>query len=226
MRLQKYLAMCGVASRRRAEELILDGRVEVNGVVADVLGTKVDEEVDEVFLDGEVVRFERKVYYMLNKPAGYICSLSDYHAEKLVSELIPVDLRIFPVGRLDKDTEGLLIMTNDGDFANNVIHPAKKIAKEYEVHLTSPLTSEEIQKLKKGCLLDDVTVSMADILPQEKNIYNIVIYQGRKRQIRRMFEQMYINVVYLKRIRIGDLKLGDLEVGEYRELKEEEINLF
>lgn len=227
MRLQKYIAMTGLCSRRKAEALIVAGEIMVNGNIVRELGTKVAIE-DKVSYRGKELLLEKKEYYLLNKPAGYTCSLSDPNADKLVINLIDSDSRIFPVGRLDKDSEGLLILTNDGDFANRVIHPSKKIAKKYELVLKKNLSEEQENILKKGFLLDDKPANFSEIklINKNKNTYHVVIYQGRKRQIRRMIEQVANAVVYLKRIQIGHLKLLGLPLGSYRPLMQKEIDFF
>lgn len=228
MRLQKFLAHCGICSRRKAENLILEGRVAVNGNVVSELGTQVNPERDTVFFDGKHVQPETYYYFIVNKPAGYTCSVDDVHADRLVTDLLSVKARIFPVGRLDRDSEGLLLMTNDGDFAQAVIHPKHKIAKEYEVELDKPIQKKDCETLKTGWNMDGVPVHFDEIksVKASRKRYHIVIYQGRKRQIRRMFESLGINVVYLKRLRIGALTLGDLPSGKSRKMTQKEISHF
>lgn len=228
MRLQKYIAMSGLCSRRRAEELIRGGEISVNGVKVTEMGFKIDGDRDEVRHGNKLIAPEKKEYFLLNKPVGYTCTLADLHAEKKVTELISSRARLFSVGRLDRDSEGLLILTNDGDFAQRVIHPKQSVPKVYEAKLFKPLSDLACDQLRRGLPLDGKIAAIAELnlVAGEKKFYKIVIYQGRKRQIRRLIEQVGNRVVYLRRVRIGGLVLGGLAVGEYRSLTAAEIAMF
>lgn len=230
MRLQKYIAQAGIASRRKAEELITSGCVEVNGKVVAKLGTKVDPDKDRVSVNNKVITFEQKIYIILNKPAGYICTLEDRHAKRKVVDIIDKKFgRLYTVGRLDKDTEGLIILTNDGDFANKITHPSQKIPKTYVVECKGKITPAKLAILQKGVDLEDGLTSPAEVklLSSEnnKNKLEIIISEGRKRQVRRMLGALGCEVKYLQRIKIGNLELGNLEVGRYRELSREDLGL-
>lgn len=228
IRLQKYLAEAGVASRRRCEELIQNSRVEVNGVIVTELGTKVDIG-DAVKVDGREVRAEsKKIYIMLNKPVGCITTAKDQFSRKIVMDLVKgVEERIYPVGRLDYDTSGLILLTNDGDLAYKMTHPGGKIDKVYHVKIKGVLSDGEIQVLKSGIWIDDYITSPAKIKLLERtntdSIIEITIHEGKNRQIRRMFEAVGHIVLKLKRISTGPLKLGNLEEGAWRYLTPEEI---
>lgn len=230
MRLQKYLALCGVASRRAAEKLITDGRVSVNGVVITELGTKVSPK-DKVAFDGKAVSFgEQKIYIALNKPAGYLSSASDDRGRQTVIDLVKNDFaeRLYPVGRLDYDTEGLIFLTNDGDFTYAVTHPKHNINKTYEAIIRGRLTEDEVVSLCRGVDIDGFTASPAvvDIVDERdgKSVVRITIHEGKNRQVRKMFEAVGHRVLKLKRISVGKIKLGNLKSGEWRELTEREIN--
>lgn len=221
-RLQKILSRAGVTSRRAAEILITDGRVSVNGKVITELGTKADADSDVIKLDGKpVVISKKRIYLLLNKPAGYVTTLADPGGRPLVSELVKaIPERLFPVGRLDFNTEGLLLLTNDGDWANRLAHPSHEVEKEYLVKIRGTLAADRISQLENGVKLDDgwtapAKVSVIRIL--EKNVwFTITIHEGRYRQIRRMCEVLGLPLVKLKRIRYGTILLGDLKPGEYR----------
>jgi len=228
-RLQKILSEIGIASRRRAEELIIEGRVTVNGRIA-ILGMKADPDRDHVKFDGKVIaRPEPKVYLILNKPRSVVTSLRDPEGRPTVKDYLKgVKYRVFPVGRLDYDSEGLLLLTNDGDFAQAILHPSKKIAKSYLVKVKGSPEEADIKKLRVGIKLEDGVTAPAKlqkIRSTENNIWlEITIHEGRKRQIRRMLEQIGHPVLKLKRIRINGIELGNLKPGEYRYLKPEEIS--
>ncbi len=228
MRLQKLLAMGGEASRRRAEELIKEGKVCVNGKTVTEMGVSVDEEKDVVTLNGKIVRLEeKKRYIILNKPKGYITSVSDNFDRATVMELVSdIPERIYPVGRLDYDTEGLLLMTNDGDFANAVAHPKKSIDKVYLARIKGEFGEEKAEKLRNGVVIDGRKTAPAavKILSEEdkKALVRIVIHEGRNRQVKKMFEAVDCRVNSLKRTAVGRFTLGKLPVGAYRELTREE----
>ena len=229
IRLQKYLAECGVASRRKSEELISGGKVKVNGKTA-VIGDKVDPKRDRVSVFGKKIKsVEKTVYIMLNKPRGYITTMKDEHDRKCVSELVKdIGVRIYPVGRLDRESEGLLIMTNDGDFANSLTHPSKHIAKTYRVTIRPGITKQQLKSFSEGIEIDGKTTLPADIkvIEEQENrtVVQVTIYEGRNRQIRKMFDFMGIEVARLKRVKVGSLKLGMLKQGDYRELTSEEVD--
>lgn len=222
MRLQKFLAQAGVASRRASEKLILNGKVEVNGKIVTKLGTKVDPEKDVIAVNKKVLEIEkRKVYIALNKPAGYITSLEDPQGRKKVIDLLKnVKERVYPVGRLDYETEGLLLLTNDGDFAYSLTHPKHIIKKVYLAKVQGIPSENDLQKLRSGILLSDgITAPAEAILLNKHNntsTIKITIHEGRNRQVRRMLDAIDHPVLHLKRVRIGNLNLGPLKVGEYR----------
>lgn len=227
-RLQKYMASCGVDSRRHCEEIIKEGRVRVNGVVIAELGAKVEPLLDEVTLDGKVIKKEEeKVFYALHKPCGYVCTVADEKGRATVLDLMPKDFRIFPIGRLDYDSSGLLLLTNDGDTYNKVIHPRENIDKVYEVLIDGQITLDDINKLQEGVDIGDYVTKAAKVsIAQEwpnKTLISFAIQEGKNRQIRRMLEAVSHEVLALKRVKIGDIELGDLKEGEYRELKDLEI---
>lgn len=228
MRLQKYLAKAGIASRRKSEELIKAGRVAVNGRAASEAGIKVQEK-DVVELDGKKICIEeKKVYIMLNKPIGYITTVRDQFARPTVIDLVSgISERIYPVGRLDYDTSGILILTNDGDFTNKLSHPRHETEKVYQVEIRGTMTKEEMQTFRKGVEIDGYRTAPAKIRLLRKNketsVLQVVIHEGKNRQIRKMFNHFHHPVVNLKRISIGGLKLGSLEEGSWRHLTESEL---
>lgn len=229
MRLQKYIAMCGVASRRGAERLIESGRVLVNGSLVDYMGCEVDENTDEVSVDGRVITPEKRLYYIaLNKPKNYVTTVSDEFDRPTVMELVrDINARIYPVGRLDFDTSGLLIMTNDGAFANAVTHPSHDVDKAYIARIDRPLEKNEEILLRKGVEIDGKMTAPAKVesFPPGKIIeVKITIHEGRNRQVRKMLEAVGVEVLALKRIAVGGVTLGNLPEGKWRHLKEAEIN--
>ncbi len=228
-RLQKALSQIGIASRRKAEKLIAEGRVTVNGKTA-VLGMKADPAKDHIKIDGKLVaRPEPKVYLIFNKPRGVVTSLSDPEARPTVKDYIgDVRYRVYPVGRLDYDSEGLLLLTNDGDFAQAILHPSKKIPKSYLVKVKGEPGEDEIRKLSAGIRLEDgitAPAKLQKVRAAESNTWlEITIHEGRKRQIRRMLEQTGHRVLKLKRTGINGIRLGNLKPGGYRYLRPEEIS--
>ncbi|MFH2011914.1 MAG: pseudouridine synthase [Pseudomonadota bacterium] len=228
-RLQKIIAKAGLASRRQAENLIREGKVRINGIVITELGIKVDPVKDGIEVNGKAIgNPEPKVYIMLNKPKGYVTTLKDPQKRPIVSDLLKdIKLRVFPVGRLDYDTEGLLLFTNDGDLTQSLIHPSNKVLKTYLVKINGMLTSREINKLESGVeLIDGVTAPAKLRLVKKiknKSLWEITIHEGKKRQIKRMFESMGYSIYELRRIRFGPLELGELQVGEYRFLSNREL---
>lgn len=227
-RLQKYLSECGIASRRKAEELIARGDVKVNGVVAH-LGDKIDTKKDIVSVNGRKVEAAAKnTYIMLHKPRGFVTTMSDEMGRKCVAELVlDVGVRVYPIGRLDKDSEGLLLLTNDGELANALTHPSGHVSKTYRVTIRPGITEEQINKLSAGIMLDGKKTLPAQIKvlaeERERTVLEIVLREGRNRQIRRMLEEVGIETARLKRTAIGPVRLGMLKCGSWRSLEKEEI---
>ena len=234
-RLQKLMARAGVASRRKCEELIEAGRVTVNGSVVTRLGTRVDPERDEVRVDGRPVRVGSTeadtsgghAYVLLNKPAGVISAMSDRRGRKALGDLVPIPTRLYPVGRLDYDSEGLILLTNDGELANLLTHPRYEHKKEYRVVLTGQLTDEALDRWRRGVMLDDrpTTPAQVEVMDrsEDRTVLRVVMHEGRKRQIRRVADLLGYPVRELVRVRIGPLKLGGLAAGQWRYLTEREI---
>jgi 23S rRNA pseudouridine2605 synthase len=206
-RLQKYLASCGVASRRKAEELIRAGKVAVNGTVVTTMGTKVEPGKDKVAVDGRIVRPEdNKIYLKINKPAGYYSSCVSQRGERTVLDLVKgVKERLFPIGRLDVSSEGLMILTNDGELANQLMHPRYEHEKEYLVNVKCPMTNDQLLKLQGE------TAKIFLLGPKE---LRVILKEGKNRQIRKMVEAVGNKVVGLQRVRIGNVRLGDLPLGQ------------
>lgn len=223
-RLNKYIASCGICSRRKADELITNGRVKINDVVATSLGEKVSD-IDVVKVDEKVLQKEsRKVYIVLNKPKGYVTTNSDEYNRKNVIDLIHEDVRVYPIGRLDMDTEGLLLLTNDGEFSNNIMHPRNKIEKTYIVTTDTNVTNDQIEHLKNGVDIGDYITRPAKVKKIGKDKIQIIISEGKNRQVRRMCEAVNINLLNLRRVQIGNITLGTLQSGKYRYLTEQEKN--
>lgn len=231
VRLQKYLADCGVASRRKSEELIKSGRVGVNGETVTQMGVSIDENYDVVTLDGEKVRAEnKKVYIMLNKPVGFVSTVSDDKGRPTVLDLVSdIPQRIYPVGRLDYDTEGLLILTNDGSITYKLTHPKNNISKTYVAEVTGNINMETLVKLRRGVVIDGVRTSPAEIevvgATRLGSKFEITIHEGRNRQVRKMFESCGCIVKRLERIKEAGLTLGHLPLGKWRRLTESEVNM-
>lgn len=229
MRLQKYLALCGVASRRAAEEWIAQGRVSVNGAVVQTPGTKVDPRQDVVLADGKrVLPQEGKVYVMLHKPRGVITSAKDNFNRKTVLDLLPPELgRLYPVGRLDYDTEGLLLLTNDGDFTYRLTHPRHEVLKTYLATVAGIPSPEALSALRRGVVIDGRKTHPAEVLVKKRGekstCLSITIHEGRNRQVRKMCASVGHSVISLKRIAEGSLRLGQLPVGAWRYLTQQEI---
>lgn len=230
VRLQKYMAQCGVASRRHSEELIRAGKVMVNGKTVTQMGVLVSDE-DEIRVDGVLIkREEKKVYIMLNKPSGYVTTVSDPRGRRTVLDLIDgVDERIYPVGRLDYDTTGLLLLTNDGDFAYESTHPGKMVAKTYLAEVKGRPSDDKLDMLRYGVDIGGFITSPADVEviknKEKSTILKIIIHEGRNRQVKRMCETIGHEVVKLKRTAIGNLSLGKLKTGQWRYLTPREVNL-
>ena len=229
-RLQKYLAECGVASRRKCEELILQGKVKVNNQIVTELGVKVNPEKDIVkFEDKEVKPTSKMVYILLNKPIGYVTTADDQFGRDTVLDLVKVKERIVPVGRLDMYTSGALILTNDGDFVYKVTHPKHEIEKTYTLTVKGIIKNEEVEQLRKGVKIDDYITKPAKVkilkTDIEKNIsrLEIVIHEGKNRQVRKMCESVGRKVLALHRSKIGKIGVKDIELGKWRYLKDREI---
>lgn len=230
-RLQKYLAECGIASRRKCEEYILQGKVQVNGKTITELGVKVNPEKDKITFEGKNVKQEeRKVYILLNKPIGYVTTSDEQFGRDKVLDLVKVRERVVPVGRLDMYTSGALILTNDGDFVYKVTHPKHEITKTYTVTVKGIIKNEEVEQLRKGVKIDDYTTRPAKVkilkTDEEKDIsrLEITIHEGKNRQVRRMCDSVGINLLNLRRIQVGNILLGNLQSGKYRYLTAKEKN--
>ena len=229
-RLQKVIAQAGIASRRKAEELIKDGKVKVNGEVITELGTKVKES-DRVEVNNKPIEKENKEYYLLNKPRGVITTTSDEHGRKTVTDLINTEARIYPVGRLDYDTTGAIILTNDGEFANILMHPSNKIDKVYLAKLEGIIKGEQINTLKNGVMLDEILVKASRVklkkINKESNtsMVEITIHEGKNHQVKRMFESVGFHVEKLTRERIDIFTINNLKSGEYRKLTPKEVQV-
>ena len=228
-RLQKVIAHAGITSRRKAEQLILDGRVTVNGKVVKELGVKVTSN-DKIEVEGIPLEREKPVYFAMYKPRGVISSVSDDKGRKVVTDFLPeIEERIYPIGRLDYDTSGILLLTNDGDFANALMHPKYEVDKQYIAKVKGILTKEAIRSLERGVMLEDGKTSPAKVkmisIDKKKNtsIYEIVIHEGRNRQVRRMFEAVGHPVLKLRREKYGFLTLQGLQPGDARELTPHEV---
>lgn len=232
-RLQKYMARCGIASRRKCEEIILSGKVKVNDKIINELGVKINSEVDIVSYEGKIIKpEEKKVYIMLNKPEGYITSVKDEKGRKTILDLVKVNERIYPIGRLDYDSSGLILLTNDGEIYNKIIHPRVKVGKKYIVLCKGEFTKDDLIKFENGVDIGGYITakSKIEILDKEKGKNNsintlveITIHEGKNRQIRRMCEALGHDVISLKRISIGEIKLGYLKKGQWRNLTENEL---
>ena len=229
-RLQKYLAECGIASRRKCEEYIIQGKVQVNGKKITELGVKVNPEKDKITFEGKNVKQEeRKVYILLNKPIGYVTTSDEQYGRDKVLDLVKVRERVVPVGRLDMYTSGALILTNDGDFVYKVTHPKHEITKTYTVTVKGIIKNEEVEQLRKGVKIDDYTTRPAKVkilkTDEEKDIsrLEITIHEGKNRQVRRMCESVGRRVIALHRSKIGNIGVKDIELGKWRYLKDFEV---
>ena len=231
IRLQKFLAECGIASRRKAEEYIIEGRVKVNGKIQTELGTKINPEVDKVYFDEElIIKNDEKVYILLNKPIGYVTTVKDQFNRDTVMDLVKIDKKVVPVGRLDMYTSGALILTNDGDFVYKVTHPKHEVDKTYNVTIKGDISIDEIEMLRKGVIIDGYITKPAKVRilkkVEDKNLTRIevIIHEGRNRQIRKMFKSINKSVVALHRSKIGNISVNDMKIGKWRYLSQDEVN--
>lgn len=231
IRVQKFISECGIASRRKAEELIMQGKVFINGKIAKI-GDKVNPKKDSISVNGKSIKIENNLrYIILHKPRGFVTTMNDEMGRKCVAQLVQdVNERVYPVGRLDKDSEGLLLMTNDGEFHNAVTHPKNHISKTYRVTVRPPVSDEQITAMVVGFEVDGRKTAPTEVklLQQEKDrsVLEIVLHEGRNRQIRKMCEQINLEVARLKRTAEGPVKLGMLPQGKWRDLKKEELEKF
>ena len=229
MRLQKYMALCGVASRRASEEMIASGRVCVNGCTVTEMGVQVDEERDRVTVDGEPIRLEEEKHYLAYyKPVSEVTTVSDPEGRATVMDKFrDYPVRLYPVGRLDYDSEGLLLLTNDGDMMNSLLHPSHEVNKTYLARVSSRLEDENIRRLRQGVTLDGRLTSPAQVRVVRYETFDTVvlvtIHEGRYRQVRRMFEAVGHQVVSLRRVGFGPIQLGDLPRGQWRRLTDAEV---
>lgn len=233
-RLQKYMARCGIASRRKCEEIILSGKVKVNNKVVNELGVKINPDLDVVTYENKVISpEENKVYIMLNKPEGYITSVKDEKGRKTILDIVKVNERIYPIGRLDYDSSGLILLTNDGDIYNKIIHPRVKIGKKYIALCKGEFTNDELIKFENGIDIGGYVTAKSKIriIDKEKSkksntintFVEITIHEGKNRQIRRMCDALGHEVISLNRVAVGEIKLGYLKKGEWRNLSEDEL---
>jgi pseudouridine synthase len=223
------MASCGIASRRKCEEIIAQGKVCINNTIVNEPGYSINPDKDIVTIDGKVIKQEEKYYFLFNKPENVLCSAGDSRGRKTVYDYFKdIDARLFTVGRLDYKTSGIIIVTNDGEYANSISHPSNNCSKEYVVTINNKLIDRDIIQLQSGMVIDGYKTSPAKIdIRENKNnkcVFNITIHEGRNRQIRKMVELLGYRVQKLERIRIGNLTLNGINKGEYRILKQNEIN--
>jgi 23S rRNA pseudouridine2605 synthase len=228
LRVQKYISECGIASRRKAEELIIQKKVKINGRYAEI-GDSINPKIDVISVNGTVINKQSSHrYIMLHKPRGFVTTMSDELGRRCVAQLVAdIDERVYPVGRLDKDSEGLLLMTNDGEFHNAITHPKTHIAKTYRVTVRPRVTEDQLTAMAVGMETNgDKTPTSVKVLRQEqdKTVLEIILHEGKNRQIRRMCEDLNLEVARLKRVAEGSIKLGMLAQGKWRDLKKEEID--
>lgn len=233
IRLQKYLANAGIASRRKCEELILEGKIKVNGNIVTELGTKINPDIDEIKYDDKNVKPEEElIYILLNKPIGYVTTVKDQFNRDTVLDLVKVNKRIVPVGRLDMYTSGAIILTNDGDFVNRLTHPKNEINKTYNVTIKGVITNNEVKELENGVKIDNGYITKpAKVkilkIDEEKNIsrIQITIHEGKNRQVRKMCKTIGKSVLALHRSKIGNIDVKNLNIGTWRYLSDKEINI-
>ncbi len=225
MRLQKYIAKCGVASRRKAEEMIKSGLISVNGKIVSEMGIKIDVEKDIVKFKNQIIHLENKTMVILiNKPEGYVSTTDDQFGRKTVLDIIPnITERLYPIGRLDYNSCGLLLLTNDGELTYRLTHPKHHISKVYRVHLDKTFKIEDKMKFEKGLIIDEYLTKPSKLIIEDEKILKITLYEGRNRQIRKMLEQLGYDILKLERIQIGDIFDNDLSPGKHRYLSENEV---
>jgi 23S rRNA pseudouridine2605 synthase len=223
IKISKFLSEAGIASRRKAETLVTQGLIFVNGKKMANVAKRIDPAKDKIEFNGKIVSLPVLVYYLLNKPAGVTSTTEDRHAKKLIIDLVPKIPKVWPVGRLDLYTTGLILLTNDGDFTQKLTHPRYEIEKEYEITANEPLAAMEIAAVQNGIKLEDGFIKPERFEAIGKNRYRITIHSGKKRVVRRIIEKIGKSVVHLNRIRIGSLTLGSLEPGQWRPLAPKEI---
>lgn len=227
-RLQKLIAQSGICSRRKAEELILAGKVKVNGKVVTTLGTKASSS-DRITVNGKAISKDEKVYYVLNKPKGCITSMKDEKDRPTVMDYVPSDVRVFPIGRLDYDTSGVLLLTNDGDFANKMMHPRYHLPKTYEINLQGILSEDDVCKLRKGFSYNGETFAPAKVFIKNKDVtrdrmlVDLTIYEGKNHQVKKMMEALGHEVRRLNRSAFGFVRVDDMRPGECRRLKRYDV---
>lgn len=231
MRLNKFLSSCGLASRRKCEDIIKAGRVTINGKVVDNLATDVDEKKDKVAVDGNLLALPNQLVYLkMNKPKGYACTASDERGRKTIFDLVQSDVRLFNVGRLDYETEGLIFLTNDGEFANLVTHPKYHFEKEYVATIEGDIKESELAVLRKGVVVDGVRMPTAKVKYMGYDgtfaKVSVVIDEGQNHQVRRMFDAIGKTIKLLKRVRIGGVHLGGLYRGKTKPMTQDEIDFF
>ncbi|WP_099203265.1 pseudouridine synthase [Miniphocaeibacter massiliensis] len=224
MRINKYLAKSGICSRRKAEELVLSGNIKINDKVINDLSTIVNEKDIVKYNDKIVLLEESFEYILLNKPVGYVSTVSDPYADKTVLALINTSNRLFPVGRLDKDSRGLIILTNDGDLTYKLTHPSGTTKKTYLVKIIGNPKEKDLNSLRKGIVLEGYRLKPTEITKKSKDTYEIIISEGRNRQIRKMFEHIGCKVIDLYRVKIGNINIGNLKEGKYRNLSSKEVS--
>ncbi len=231
IRLNKFLSTAGVSSRREADRLIEQGRVKVNGKIVQILGSKVDENKDRIEVDGKTIEVtQKKVYVLLNKPPKFLVTLKDPFQRPTIKDLLPkLNTRLFPVGRLDFDSEGLLLMTNDGELANRLIHPRYEIKKKYLVKIKGHPEKVQISKLERGIPIDGKKTAPSKIFSvsssPKRSLYEVELHEGRKREIRRMFEAIGFHVLLLRRINFAGLTMDGLNLGTWRYLTDKEVQI-
>ncbi|MBQ8073189.1 MAG: rRNA pseudouridine synthase [Clostridia bacterium] len=230
MRLQKYLALCGVASRRHAEQMILDGKVQVNGITVREMGVQVDEAADLVSVEGQPIHPEAEKHYLAYyKPIGEVTTVSDPEGRPTVLDKFrDYPVRLFPVGRLDYDSEGLLLLTNDGEAMNHLLHPSREVQKKYLIKASNQVSDGEMQQLRRGVMIEGKLTSPAEVRLIRRETFDTVllisIHEGRNRQVRKMLEAIGHQVVSLRRVAFGPIALGDLPRGQWRRLTPQEVS--
>jgi 23S rRNA pseudouridine2605 synthase len=227
IRLNKFLSSSGISSRRGVEKIIFEKKVKINGYVVDQPQKKIDSTKDLITVNNVVIRPEKKVYYLLNKPRGYVCSNSRIHPqEKIINDLFPSSSRLFTIGRLDKTTVGLLLVTNDGDFAQRIIHPSNNLSKEYLIKTKQLITAEHLLTISSGIFIYKKLIKPVVVKKVRKSTFKIVIKEGKKHEVRLFCEKAGLEIILLKRIRLGPFQLGSIQEGTYRELTEKEKKSF